>query len=292
LFDTAVSTQSMPFPAIAFTFDLEDHRQDDRRLARYAEMTELVLALAERHGVKGTIFVVGNLAARDPALIRQVAAAGHELALHSWDHKPLHQLSPKGFRAETQRGKALLEDLTGLAVTGYRAPVFSLTPDTIWCADSLADLGFCYSSSVMPAPNPLYGFAGAPRDVFRWPSGLIEFPVPVARIGGLTLPYLGGIYLRYLPMALVLRLLRTEKCTVPFTYLHPFDFDDQEGMVRFRGFGVVTSILLSLNRGQIADKLAALFALGTAPPLGRQAEALAQALTLPWFDPLHIGAAD
>lgn len=274
----------MPDPEIVFTFDLEDHRLDRSAPARYGGMTRQVLDLADRHGVKGTVFVVGSLAQDDPALIRDIAARGHELALHSWDHVPLHQSTQTEFREETRRGQGVLQDLTGGPVVGYRAPVFSLTSRTLWCTEILSELGFLYSSSVMPAPNPLYGFAEAPRSVFRWTSGLLEFPVPVASLGGLRLAYLGGIYLRYLPLWLVRRFLRREITAVPFTYLHPYDFDADEGFVRIKGASLLTSALLSCKRAGTEGKLRALFANGMGEPLAEQAHRMSLATTLLEFD--------
>jgi polysaccharide deacetylase family protein (PEP-CTERM system associated) len=190
-------------PPLTFTLDLEDHRERREAPARYPAITREILPWLTELGVRGTFFVVGEVAAAEPGLIREVAAGGHEIALHSYDHKPLTAITPARFRDDTVRGRALLEDLIGQAVQGYRAPIFSLTPASRWAVGILAELGFHYSSSVLAARHPLYGYPGLPTVPFQWPEGLLEIPAPLARLGPARLPYLGGFYLRYLPLPLI-----------------------------------------------------------------------------------------
>ena len=123
--------------------------------------------------------MVGDLAALRPALVRDVAAAGHEIGLHGLRHVPLGELGEAGFADDLRRGKALLEDVAQAPVRGYRAPIFSLTAATPWAPRRLAEEGFSYSSSVLPAGNPLFGLPGAPREPFRWADGPIELPCPL-----------------------------------------------------------------------------------------------------------------
>jgi len=250
----------MPQPRLTFTFDLEDHRPDGRHPRRYPEVTRRVLAGLEAWGVRGTVFVVGAAAKAAPDLIRDIAEQGHEIAFHSFDHVPLPQQTREKFQAETVAGKRLLEDLTGKAVTGFRAPVFSLTQDAQWALDVLRDAGFTYSSSVLPAPSPLFGFSDAPASPFFWPNGLLELPAPVARLGPLVLPYLGGIYLRYLPGWVVRACIaRAPADAALWTYFHPYDFDPGEAFFRMKGAGWITSALLWCNRRRTEGKLEALF---------------------------------
>ncbi len=110
---------------------------------------------------------------------------------------------PKTFRDETLYSKSLLEDIVQKSIDGYRAPIFSLAKSSRWAAEILKELGFIYSSSVLPAPSPLFGYPEAPLHPFQWPSGLIEIPAPVALVAGIKMSYLGGIYLRYLPPYLI-----------------------------------------------------------------------------------------
>ena len=258
-------------PAVTFTFDLEDHRARCDAPARYPAITRQLLAWLAEIGVRGTFFVVGEVAASEPALIREVAHYGHEIALHSYDHRPLTRVTPAQFRDDTQRGRALLQDLSGQAVTGYRAPVFSLTPASRWAVAILVELGFEYSSSVLAAPHPLYGYAGLPRVPFCWPEGLLELPAPLAAFGPWRLPYLGGFYLRYLPMFLIQWLRgRAPHDELPWTYCHPYDFDTEETFTPMRDAALWVSVLLWFNRGATRTRLARLLADGSALPFVEQ----------------------
>ncbi len=245
-----------PIGALTFTLDLEDHRPSERHELRYPAVTARVLDLLARHGVTGTFFVVGEVARAAPDLVRNIAGAGHEIAYHSADHRPLTEKSAAELRSETTRDKAYLEDLTGAPVSGFRAPIFSLTPQSLWAVEVLAELGFAYSSSVLPARNPLYGYAGAPEGPFAWWNGLIELPAPVARFAIATLPYLGGVYFRYLPWSLIRRRLAAEDAgRCPWLYCHPYDFDDGEPFFRIKGASLPVSLLLWFNRAGAFAKL-------------------------------------
>jgi peptidoglycan/xylan/chitin deacetylase (PgdA/CDA1 family) len=147
---------------ITFTLDLEDYAPAGTPTRANAIVPRVLDLLAE-HAVQGTFFVVGELAELEPALVKSIAAAGHEIALHGYRHVPLPQLSPTVFREETARGRAVLEDLAGAAVTGFRAPSFSLVPESRWAVDVLTELGFTYSSSVLPAHSPLFGWTWQAR---------------------------------------------------------------------------------------------------------------------------------
>jgi peptidoglycan-N-acetylglucosamine deacetylase len=232
-----------------FTLDLEDHHPQPNPAPRYPEITYKILDFLSDRQVKGTFFVLGELAERHPELIRTIHRQGHEIAFHTYAHVPLTRENPERFREQTQRSKAFLEDLTGTEVIGFRAPIFSLTPVTLWALPILQELGFRYTSSVLPLRHPLYGFPGAPQQPFRWKDSLVELPVPVARIGPLFLPYLGGVYMRYLPDFLLVRLLRGQDAgTALWTYCHPYDFDPEEKFVVIREATALVSLVLWLNR--------------------------------------------
>jgi peptidoglycan-N-acetylglucosamine deacetylase len=259
---------------LTLTFDLED---DGRAVPRYEGPTHRLLGLLEREGVTATVFVVGTLAERSPELVRAVAEAGHEVALHGYEHVALDMLGEDGFARDVSRGKAVLEDVVGTEVRGYRAPLFSLTARTPWAPDKLAELGFAYSSSVLPAPNPIRGYPGAPREPFRWRGGLVELPCPVAGAGRLALPYLGGVYLRYLPR-LVVRLLvsRAEPGARPWTYLHPYDLDAGAPFAVLPHASWLVSRILHHRRGQTLDRVSELLRrFGPGPTLGALTDGLA-----------------
>ncbi|WP_226986142.1 polysaccharide deacetylase family protein [Ramlibacter tataouinensis] len=241
-----------------FTLDLEDHVGRYDTSSRYPSISRQVLQTLAQNGIVGTVFVVGKIAKAEPALLREISDLGHELACHSLDHTPLDKQAPAAFREDTARAKHLIENCIGKAVVGFRAPVFSLTKSTLWAVDVLAELGFQYSSSVMPTHNPLYGFPQAPTKPFLWKNGLVEIPCPVGKLGPITLPYLGGFYLRYLPQILVRSLITQadpESCL--WTYCHPYDFDTAEPFNRIQGAPLWTSILLWFNRRDTLPKILA-----------------------------------
>lgn len=241
-------------PAI-FTLDLEDRRASAEQPPRHGIVTERLLDQLAERDVRGTFFVVGTLAEAEPALLGRVAAGGHEIALHGWTHTRVGELGPQRFREDTRRGKELLEELTGQPCLGYRAPYFSITPGDEWAADVLSELGFAYSSSVLPAPNPIAGYPGAPRVPFSWPSGLVELPCPVFGPARTSVPLLGGTYLRLAPFDLVKRALARAGGRTPWVYAHPYDFDRDETFYVLPDTGYVTSRLLFLGRGTMTRKV-------------------------------------
>lgn len=253
---------------VTFSFDVEPHRPDPDDDTSYPVVTRRVYEWLAERGIRGTIFIVGTTAVANPELVTEARDAGHEVGLHSWDHTPLTELSRERFVDETRRGKDLLEDLLGEPIVGYRAPTFSLVKETVWVTDVLPELGFTYSSSVLPARSPLHGFPGLPREPFTWPSGLVELPCPIARFGPVAAPYMGGVYLRVLPWPLVRLTWRLNGGgPVPLTYCHPYDFDTEEPFWVVPGTGRLGSRLLWVGRRTMFDKLERLFADGAGPPL-------------------------
>jgi len=258
---------------ITFTLDLEAHAPPGQR-SRHGAATRDLLDRLARLGVRGTVFAVGELAEAEPDLIRAISRRGHEVGLHGWNHDPLPEVGPARFREDTARGKKLLEELTGTPVTGYRAPMFSLVPQSRWATDSLTELGFAYSSSVLPARSPLFGDPSSPTVPFRWPSGLLELPSPVARVGPIGVPYLGGTYLRMLPSPVIAALRAVfDRDQALWTYSHPYDFDPDEPRWTDPSVGRLGSPLLWYGRRRAWAKLARLLR-DAAPPLGERLDEL------------------
>lgn len=241
---------------ITFSLDLEDHRPDENLPKRYLYITEKILEFLDERKIKATVFTVGSLAEKDPELVRNIHSAGHEIAHHSYNHITLNKQSLAEFREDTSRAKGILEDITGEAVQGYRAPVFSLTRQTSWAVDILKELDFVYSSSVLPASNPLHGFSGVPKEPFKWSNGLLEIPAPVGCFGPVVFPYLGGFYFRYFPMSVVKRQInQANDDSALWTYCHPYDFDWQEKNWKIKGASVPVSLLLWFNRRYTFKKM-------------------------------------
>lgn len=194
-------------------------------------MARLVELMAE-HDALGTFFIVGWLAKREPAMVKAIASAGHEVADHSWDHKRITRQSPDAFRESVRRSKAVLEELTGCEVRGFRAPSWSIVPGFEWALDVLVEEGYGYDSSIFPvSQHPDYGYPGAERDPhwFDTPSGgIVEIPPATLRRFGTNFPAAGGAYFRFLPYGLLATALRdAERRGQPGTfYVHPWELDD------------------------------------------------------------------
>lgn len=196
--------------------------------------TQGVLELFGEAGVKGTFFTLGWVAARYPSLIRRMVDEGHEVASHGWDHQRVFTFTPDQFRADLARARAALEDAAGVAVSGYRAPSFSIDARTPWAHAVLAEEGYRYSSSVAPLKHDHYGWPEAPRYAHRPLAGadLIELPVTVARIGGRSLATGGGFF-RLFPAALTdyaVRQVNGEGRPALF-YFHPWEIDPAQPRV-------------------------------------------------------------
>lgn len=239
---------------LCFTVDLEDHRLiKEPRTARYEKNTEQIIFWLEKNSIKSTFFIVGNLVKTIPDLIKKIAENGHDIAFHSYKHTPLIIEKKIDFIQETSYGKKTLEDLTGKAVIGFRAPCFSLTKETVWAIDILSSLGFKYSSSTIPAKTGKYCFPGIPLVPFRWSSGLVEYPMVLGNFLGLKFPSIGGLYLRIYP-AIFAKNTLSEK-GLAWTHLHPQDVDLDEPFTQVENLSKFQSFLYSLNRKGLFGKL-------------------------------------
>jgi polysaccharide deacetylase family protein (PEP-CTERM system associated) len=192
----------------------------------------LIEALA-RAGSKATFFFLGEVATTQPELVRRVAAAGHEVACHSFHHTLLYEQSRAELARDLARARSALSDLSGQPVDGFRAPSWSITAKNLWALDVLAEVGFRYDSSIFPAQNYLYGIDGAPKVPYRLRTRegneLLEIPPPTVGLGPLRFGVAGGFYLRVLPLWVHRAAMRaTLDSGVPFLmYLHPREFDPE-----------------------------------------------------------------
>lgn len=194
--------------------------------------THKLLALFAEHSIQATFFILGWVAKRSPALIRTIHAAGHEVACHGMSHQLVYEQSPKQFESETRESKALLEDIVGVQVHGYRAASWSITAKSLWALDIIHELGFDYDSSIFPIRHDLYGIPNAPTrpQLMRTPGGsqIVEFPPSTVDLVGLRLPIAGGGYFRLFPYWLSRKGLSmiNRNLAQPFIfYLHPWEVD-------------------------------------------------------------------
>lgn len=197
---------------------------------RVERNTDAVLDLFAQTGVKATFFTLGWVAERYPALMRRIAMGGHEIASHGYDHARVFTFTPDQFRADLRKARALLEDASGQAVTGYRAPSFSIDPRTPWAHTILAEEGYRYSSSVAPIRHDHYGWPDSPR--FAWKpvagSDLVELPVTTAKLGKRTLAAGGGGFFRLLPYQFsrwAIRQVNEQAGRPAIIYFHPWEID-------------------------------------------------------------------
>ncbi len=208
---------------------------------RLEHNAERVLALLDEAGVRATFFVLGWCAERLPGLVKRIAEAGHEIASHGYSHLMITEQEPEEFRSDVRRAKALLEDLSGQPVLGYRAPTFSITERTLWAVDILAEEGYAYDSSIFPIRHDRYGIPTAPRHLHvrrgRNGASLVEFPPTTVRVLGCNLPVAGGGYLRLLPVGLVVRALRSvnRQGWPAIVYFHPWELDPEQPRLPVRG---------------------------------------------------------
>lgn len=268
---------------IVFTFDLEDHRPDNSAELRFPAITDALLDDLEQWGVIGTVFVVGEVVRDQPDLVARVAARGHELGLHGATHTPLPDVGPDEFAIVTAEAADRLAQAIQTEVKGFRAPIFSLVPESAWAPEILTALGFTYSSSVLPARNPLYGWPGAPARPFKWPSGLIEIPAPVFGFGPARFPLLGGTYLRVAP-ALLVRWAKKRAPAHAWLYAHPYDFDPDEERWIEPNVGRLGSRVLWWGRSAMKERVGGLVADGQ-----RRLIDVAESLQdLPVFEPERL----
>jgi polysaccharide deacetylase family protein (PEP-CTERM system associated) len=200
--------------------------------SRVEASVDRLLDLLADHGARGTFFVVGEVAALHPAMVRTIAAQGHEIGCHSDRHESVNVQTPAEFRADTRRAKARIEDALGQAVVGYRAPNFSIGLAQAWAYRILLEEGFRYDSSLYPILHDRYGQPGAPRfpyEIHReGANALMEFPIGTARMAGVNLPIGGGGFFRLLPVSVsclgVAHVNAAEGRPVMF-YVHPWELD-------------------------------------------------------------------
>jgi polysaccharide deacetylase family protein (PEP-CTERM system associated) len=206
----------------------------DRFESRVCANTERLLGIFADTEVRATFFILGWVAERFPDLVQTIAAAGHEIASHGYAHRLIYDQTPQAFRADVRRAKALLEVACGRQVAGYRAPSYSVTPQSLWALDVLLEEGYRYDSSIFPIRHDRYGIPLSARvayPIHRKAGTLIEVPASTARVGWWNLPVAGGGYFRILPywwtrwgMA---RVNHLERRPAVF-YLHPWEIDPEQ----------------------------------------------------------------
>lgn len=226
------------------TIDVEDYFQVlafadivpldtwDTYPSRVVDNTRRILSILEKQDVKATFFILGWTANKHPELVSEINTKGHEIACHSFYHRPIYKLSPEEFKKDTAKSKDILEQITGKKIQGYRAPSYSITRDSLWALDILEELGFTYDSSIFPVHHDNYGIPDAPRFEYTIPnSTLKEYPISTLNIAGYKLPVAGGGYFRLFPYwftKMALQRINTADRQPFIFYLHPWEFDPNQ----------------------------------------------------------------
>jgi len=208
------SADAGPEPPFAMSVDVEDYFQVqafahlvdrsewDQHPARVERNVENLLAILAEARARGTFFVLGWVANRYPSLVRRIASSGHEIGSHGMSHRMMTELTPEQAREELRTSRRLLEDISGTAVEGFRAPSYSINHGTRWVLDELAEAGYAYDSSIFPIRRRRYGYPEGPKVPVRLAterSEIVEFPMTTIGVGPVRLPVLAGSYLRLLP---------------------------------------------------------------------------------------------
>lgn len=227
-----------------FSVDVEDYfhvaafskvvsRSDwDSYESRVVKNTHVILDLLEKYQIRATFFVLGWVCERNAELIKTIHSKGHEIASHGYSHEMIYRQTPDKFESEVKYSKMLLEDTIGEKVRGYRAASYSITKNSLWALDILAECGFEYDSSIFPVRHDNYGLSSSPVVPYRIKTNagaeIIEFPLTSLNVFGYRLPIAGGGYFRLFPYWFVKNALKyiNTKLDQPFIfYIHPWEID-------------------------------------------------------------------
>jgi len=262
----------------AMTIDVEDYfqvnafaeqvRQDqwDSFPLRVNRNTRRILDMLDMFTIKATFFILGWVAERLPELVREIHRRGHEVACHGYGHELIYQIGPDRFRADIRRSKDLLEDQCGVAVSGYRAPSYSITKRSLWALDILVEEGFTFDSSIFPVLHDTYGIPDAERFPHTIQTGsgpLEEFPLTTLsfQLGWkkIRLPIAGGGYLRLLPIDIIMRGIATinqRELQPAVLYFHPWEIDPGQPRIKT---GIKSRVRHYLNLDKTEGKLQKIF---------------------------------
>ncbi|WP_217907105.1 XrtA system polysaccharide deacetylase [Massilia sp. BJB1822] len=268
-----MDTRAAPAIRNAMTIDVEDYFQVSAfapHIAREAWPSlecrveaniDRILGILDAGQAKATFFTLGWIAERYPAMVKRIVAGGHELASHGYSHLRASDQDRAQFMQDISSSKAILEDIGGQAVQGYRAPSFSIGPGNLWALDALHEAGYRYSSSIYPIQHDHYGMPDAPRFAFypNGKDGLLEVPITTVRLMQRNLPAGGGGYFRLLPYALSRRMMRRvnrEDGQAAIFYFHPWEIDPQQP--RPAGIGLKTRFRHYVNLSRMDQRIQAL----------------------------------
>lgn len=224
--------------------------------------TNKILDLFEKYDVKATFFILGWIAEKYPILIERIAAEGHEVASHGYEHIRITNQTPDEFRLDIIKTKKILEDISGQEVKGYRAASYSICKDNLWALGLLEETGHKYSSSIYPIKHDLYGIPDAPRFAYRpnGDAGILEVPITTLEIGKKRLPCGGGGFFRlypYMVSKMAYQYINVRNQQPGIFYFHPWEIDPQQPKP-FSRLSFKTKFRHYLNLGKTESRLESL----------------------------------
>ena len=254
----------------ALTIDVEDYFQvsafaphiprDTWEMlpCRVERNVDAILEILDENKARATYFTLGWIAERYPRLVRRIVEQGHELASHGYAHLRASDQNRKEYREDVTRAKALLEDIGGVEVKGYRAPSFSISRSNLWALECLGEAGYRYSSSIYPIRHDHYGMPDAPRFAYypEGGSGVLELPVTTVSLFRRNLPAGGGGYFRLLPYRVsrwCLKRVNTIDRQPCIFYFHPWEIDP--GQPRQRGISLKTRFRHYVNLASMERRI-------------------------------------
>lgn len=226
------------------TFDIEDwYNCDfitpdmnwDRYEVRIYDGIERILNELSNRNIKATFFCLGWIAEKHPDVVRRIHAQGHHIGCHSYQHELSYKFDRDGFKQDTDKAKKLIEDLIGAPITAFRAPAFSINENNLWALEVLAELGFEYDCSILPATHDYGGFPNfglARPTLLNLPNGAVlkEFPINIHNIFGKNIVFTGGGFFRFFPYWQI----KSWALKSPYmmTYFHTRDFDPDQPRIK------------------------------------------------------------
>ena len=207
--------------------------------SRIKNNTLRILDMLDKYSIKGTFFILGWVAERYPWIVKEIDRRGHEAACHSYCHRLVYKMTSEEFREDTRKAKAIIEDIIGKEISGYRAPSYSITENSKWALKILAEEGFKYDSSIFPIRHDRYGFPAYSRFPRMEETGpdkeILEIPMSTIKIFGENLPVGGGGYLRMYPLWFThyaIRKLNEKEKRSAIVYVHPWELDPDQPRLR------------------------------------------------------------
>jgi len=251
-----------------FSIDFEDIRFLIKDGHQYSErlpiLTDRFLDFFNKQNVKTTFFVVGDVARAFPSTIQKIADEGHEIACHSNKHTTIDKLTPSDFYADVKDNLKAINDCGIKKIYGYRAPIYSLTSKTSWAHEVLSDLGFIYSSSVLPAKNLMYGWHDFGENI-KIVKNIIEMPITLYKTPFGSIPLVGGVYMRIMPYFIMQKVIQKKwENNLPIlSYTHPYDIDtEQERFMHPEINNKLMNKLMYVNRRKLLNKVEKILNIG------------------------------